>query len=112
MLHFHIWCNLKGGEDEEQFCESVQEFLSYLHERELIEGYQIARRQFVIAPPDLGKFHIMVEFADLAQLNRSFDYVADKRDEVAAFHQSVTGAVRNLSTALYKDFPEPKRRRG
>jgi hypothetical protein len=111
MNHFHIWCNLKAGQNDLQFCESVREFLSYLHERELIEGYYITRRKFVISPPLLGEFEITVEFADTAQMNRAFEVVSAGGEEIAAFHKPITDAVRNVSTALYRDFPETARRK-
>jgi len=109
MNHFHIWCNLKAGQNDLQFCERVQEFLSYLHEREMIEGYYITRRKFVISPPLLGEFQITVEFADTDQMNRAFDAVSAGGEEIAAFHKPLSDAVRNVSTALYRDFPEEKR---
>jgi hypothetical protein len=111
MNHFHIWCNLKAGQNDLQFCESVQEFLSYLHERELIEGYNIARRKFVISPPLLGEFQITVDFASVAQMNRTFDLIAAGGEEIAAFHKPLIASVRNVSTALYRDFPEPRKRK-
>jgi len=112
MNHFHIWCNLKAGQNDLQFCESVQEFLSYLHARELIEGYAISRRKFVISPPLLGEFQITVEFASITQINRAFDLISSGDEEIAAFHKPLIAAVRNVTTALYRDFPEthPRKR--
>jgi len=111
MNHFHIWCNLKAGQKDLQFCESVREFLSYLHERELIEGYYIARRKFVISPPLLGEYQITIEFASTGQMNRAFELVAAGSEEITAMHKPIVDAVRNVSTALYRDFPEPRRRK-
>jgi hypothetical protein len=111
MNHFHIWCNLKAGQNDLQFGESVREFLSYLHERELIEGYYITRRKFVISPPLLGEFQIQIQFESIAQMNRAFDYLAQGGEEVMAFHQPLMAAVRNVSTALYRDFPERPRKK-
>ncbi|HEY3295441.1 MAG TPA: DUF6614 family protein [bacterium] len=112
MNHFHIWCNLKAGQNVLQFCESVREFLSYLHERELIEGYYITRRKFVISPPLLGEFQITVDFASIAQMNRAFALLSEGGEEVLAFHKPLSDAVRNVSTALYRDFPEARRKKG
>jgi hypothetical protein len=109
MLHFHIWCNLNEGQDETGFCGSVQEFLSYLHAREQIEGYAMTRRQFMIAPPDLGKFHITIDFATLEQVNLAFEMIAAQPEEFAEYHKTFEAAVRSISTAMYKDFPEPRR---
>jgi hypothetical protein len=109
MLHFHLWCNLKGGQDETRFAESAQEFLSYLHAREFIEGYAITCRQFVIAPPDLGKFHLIVDFKDLEQVNRAFALMNERPEDMEGYYQPAAEAVLTLSTALYKDFPEPRR---
>ena len=106
MNHFHIWCNLKAGTDAREFGDGARELLSYLHEREMIEGYSIARRGFVIAPPDLGEFHVSVEFRSIEQMDRTLEYVSNGNEEAAAFYQPLAEIIRDVSLAMDRDFPE------
>ncbi len=111
MNHFHIWCNLQAGVKDRDFAADAQEFLAGLHARELCEGYNIARKQFVIAPPELGRFHITVEFTTLAQMQQAFAYIESAEDDAAESHRRLVAAIRSLTTALYRDYPErPKRK--
>jgi hypothetical protein len=111
MNHLHIWCNLNKGRSERDFGENVQAFLSYLHEREYIEGYFLTRRKFLVMPSDLGEYLIIVQFKSLVQMNRAFEFVAAGADETKAFHDPIICSVKDMGTALYRDFPEPKKRR-
>jgi hypothetical protein len=108
MNHFHIWCNLKAGTDARDFGDGARELLSYLHEREMIEGYSIARRGFVIAPPDLGEFHVTVEFRSIEQMDHTLEYVSNSSEEAAAFYQPLAEMIRDVSLAMDQDFPEEK----
>jgi len=104
--HFHLWCNLKSGVDAREFGDGARELLSYLHEREMIEGYSIARRGFVIAPPELGEFHVTVEFRNLEQMDRTLALVSNGSEEVAEFCQPLAAMIRDVSLAMDKDFPD------
>lgn len=111
MNHFHIWCSLKEGVAERDFAGRVQEFLSDLHARELCEGYSIARREVAMVPPELGRFHILLDFATTAQMSAALAFVSEPSDDTAELHQLVTDGVRSLQTALYRDYPEAPPRR-
>jgi hypothetical protein len=106
MNHFHIWCNLKAGADAREFGDGARELLSYLHEREMIEGYSIARRGFVIAPPELGEFHVTVEFRSIEQMDHTLEYVSNGSEVVAAFYKPLAEMIRDVSLAMDRDFPE------
>jgi len=110
LLHFHLYVHLKSDTDGREFCERVREFLSFLFERELIEGFNIARRQFTIDPPNLGEYHFTVDFADSDQMNRALERAGTPSEENEEFHQVVTEAVAGLTMALYRDYPEPVKR--
>jgi hypothetical protein len=106
MNHLQIWCSLQAGGTEREFAANVRELLGYLHERELIEGYTLTRRAFVVMPPNLGEFQITIDFADLAQLNRAFALLAAEGSEVEPYHTAVRELVRGLSVGMWRDFPE------
>jgi hypothetical protein len=54
----------------------------------------------------------MIEVRDLAQLEQTFERVADRREPVEGFHFGVNSLARNAVFALYRDFPDPFRHRG
>lgn len=111
MNHFHIWCDIKPEANAREFGDQAREFLSFLYEHELIEGFNIARRQFAIDPPGLGEFHITVEFGSVEQMNRAFEQIGMRTGETDAFHKPVADSVRNMTVALYRDWPEPVQRK-
>jgi len=112
MDHYHIWCNLRRDTSDVEFCERVDAYLGDLERRGLIEGHRISRRKLGLGPPELGEFHIVVEVADLAQLDRAFASVASRSGPVEVLHAAVNQSARDLTFALYRDFPDPQRERG
>ncbi len=61
---------------------------------------------------DRAEFHLMVEFEDLAQVDRVFGHVATRAEPVESFHQAVNSLVKDTIFALYRDFPDAVRQRG
>ena len=112
MDHYHIWCDLKPGTADVDFCTKVDAYLGNLAERELVRGHRITRRKLGLGPAGLGEFHIVVEVDDLAQLERAFQSVATRAGEVEALHAAVNWGATNLTFALYRDFPDAVRELG
>ena len=110
MFHFHFYVHLKRDADGREFCERVREFMSYLYEREYIGGFNIARRQFTIDPPNLGEYHVVVDFETGSQMSRAFNEVGQRRGETEEFHKAVIDCVADMTVALYRDYPEVVRR--
>jgi hypothetical protein len=110
MTLFHIYCDLKDRKKAADFAEDVQAFLSYLHERELIEGYRITRRKFSFDPPKLGEFHIQIECKSADQLNLAMEYISNKKEDSEGFHQAVQAYTKSMTVSMYADFPEPVRK--
>ncbi len=54
----------------------------------------------------------MIEVEDLAQLDRAFRNVSKRSGPVESLHAAVSQCARDLSFALYRDFPDPVRERG
>jgi hypothetical protein len=106
---YHIWCNLHPGVSDLAFCDHVAQYLGYLRERGLIEGYRLTRRKLGLGPPGLGEFHIVIETRSLAQLEQTFQHVATREGEVERLHWAVYASVRDTTLALYRDFPDPVR---
>ena len=109
---YHIWCNLKEGVSDVDFADKASAYLSYLRAEGMIEGFRITRRKLGLSPAHLADFHLMVELKDLAQLQDAFGHVAARANPVEGLHHSVNNLVRDLSFALYRDFPDAVRKRG
>lgn len=109
---YHIWCNLKDGVGDCDFVEKAQSYLDHLRDQGLIEGYRITRRKLGLSPPHLAEFHVMLEVRDLAQLEQAFGRVAARTDPIEAYHHGVNSLVKDVTFALYRDFPDAGRQRG
>ncbi len=109
---YHAWCNLKEGVRDTEFSDRAEAYFGHLKDQGLIAGYRITRRKLGLGPKDLPEFHLMVEFEDLAQLDRVFGHVATRAEPVEIFHHAVNSLVEDAIFALYRDFPDPVRQRG
>jgi len=106
---YHIWCNLRPGVSDAEFAANVHAYLGDLATHGLIEGHRITRRKLGLGPPSLGELHVTIEIRDLAQLDRAFQKVATRSGEIEGLHAAVNQMARDLTFALYRDFPDPQR---
>lgn len=109
---YHVWCNLRPGAGDVEFSERVEGYLGNLRQAGAIEGYRLTRRKLGLGPAVLGEFHLAIEVRDLAQLDAAFLAVAARTSPVEDLHQAVNSLVCDFQSALYRDFPDPVRRRG
>jgi Family of unknown function (DUF6614) len=107
---YHIWCDLKDGVGDLAFCEALEAYLSDLKRRRALVGYRLTRHKLGLGPAAGGEFHVMIEFTDLAQLDRAFGVAATRAEPIEGLHKAVYSKVENLSFALYRDFPDGVRR--
>ena len=109
---YHIWCNLKPGVGDLEFVERTRRYLDHAKAEGRLVTYRITRAKLGLRPPGLPDFHITIEFADLAQLDRAFTAAAARTDPVETFHHAVNSLVTDVQFALYRDFPDAVRERG
>jgi hypothetical protein len=109
---YHIWCDLKPGVRDLEWCEAVARYLEALKARKLLAAYRLTRRKLGLGPDEIGEFHIMIETETLAQLDAAFQSVAARDEPVESLHFGANSRVTNLKFALYRDFPDPVRKRG
>jgi hypothetical protein len=109
---YHIWCDLRDGSRDLEFCRDVDAWLGHLAAEGAIEGWRVGRRKLGLGPSDIGEFHIEIVVRDLAQLDAAFQEAARRRGDAETLHGAVYRAVRNPRFALYRDFPDPSRTTG
>lgn len=103
---YHVWCNLASAHDAKAFAADVESYLEHLQAHAGLAGFRITRRKLGLGPAGLGEFHIMMEFESLAALDESFAAAAAREDPVESLHRAVYSKVRDLTFALYRDFPD------
>jgi hypothetical protein len=109
---YHIWCNLEPGVSDLGFAENIDRYLGELQRTDRILGFRVTRRKLGLGPQHLGEFHIVVEVRDLAQLDTAFREVSTRSGVIEELHAAVNRSARDLTFALYRDFPDPQRQRG
>lgn len=109
MQYYEMWFNLIDSRKDLEFARAVEAYLGHLRNDGRIEGWRLTRRKFGFGPPSLGEFHVTVWTADMAQLDRAFDLVATRSGEVERLHHPVYSMVKDFTSALYRDFPDPQR---
>jgi hypothetical protein len=109
---YHVWFDLKPGVSDTGLCASVDAYLGKLRDEGKIAGFRIGRRKLGLGPPGVGEFHVMIEVRNLAQLDAAFQAVSERAEPVEGLHAAVNQSVQNLAFALYRDFPDPHRKRG
>jgi hypothetical protein len=112
MTVYQGFFDLKPGTGDLEFAAAVEGYLGRLKQEGLIESWRLLRRKLGLGPPELGEFQLLMEFADLGQLDRAFAEVSTRRDPVEGLHHAVNAKIARVSFALYRDFPDPQRRQG
>ena len=106
MNYYHLWADLIETKKATEFCQAVNDYLQHLKERKLIEDFILSRRKLGFGPDGLGEFHIVIMTNDLSQLEKTFQAVAKPDEKTAGLHSNVYSRVKNLKTALYRDYPD------
>ena len=109
---YHGWCNLKPGVGDMDFADAFARYMDHLKSTGKIASWRLTRRKLGLGPSQLGDFHFMIEVEGLAQLDEAFSLVATRAGETEVEHHGVNSLVKDVQFALYRDFPDPQRRRG
>ena len=109
---YHVWCDLKPGVKDLEFTDAASIYLSSLKDDGRLAAFRITRRKLGLGLPELGEFHLMLEFDNLGQLDDAFQKVATRDDPIESFHHAVNSKVAAIKFALYRDFPDELRKTG
>lgn len=109
---YHIFCDLKPGVRDLDFTDNVHAYLGALRSDGLIEAYRVTRRKLGLGIAGMPEFHIWIETTGMGQLEEAFQRVSSRADPVEGLHHAVNSLVENATFGLYRDFPDPQRRRG
>ena len=112
MDYYHTWFDLKPGIKDSDFARALTRYMTYIKDRQLIEGWKLSRRKLGLGPAELGDFHLVMETRNMAQLEEAFQHVASRAEPVESVHFDVNSKAQNARFGLYRDFPDAVRREG
>ncbi len=111
MDRYELWFNLKPNVQDLEFADAFEALVAHLKKEGMIENAYLARRKLGFGPPEIGEFWASLHFTGLAQLDDVFGEMAKRSPASHQLHAAVFARVKDLRTALYRDFPDPSRRK-
>lgn len=106
------WFTLKDEVGDVEFADHFAAYMNALKAEGAIRGWRLLRRKLGLGPDHLPEFQFFVETDGLAQLDEAFRVVSTRAGEHEALHHCVNSRVKEVFFALYRDFPDPHRKRG
>lgn len=105
---YHVWADKDGDISDRAWVDNMRQFLDHLVKENRMVSYRITRCKMGFRSiPDLPEWHIMMEFHDMAQLEKAFQRVAPLKGELEDKHRSFNQFVSgNIQHALYRDWPD------
>ena len=105
---YHIWADKKKGISDLDFANNMRKFLQHLVDEGKMNSFRITRCKLGFRSiQDLPEWHMMMEFDNMAQLDKAFDRVVPRKGQLEKEHISFNKFVEdNIQHALYRDWPD------
>ena len=105
---YHIWADKKKGISDIDFAKNMRKFLQHLVDEGKMNSFRITRMKLGFRSiQDLPEWHMIMEFDNMAQLDKAFDRVVPRKGELEKEHISFNKFVEdNIQHALYRDWPD------
>ena len=105
---YHIWADKKKGISDLDFANNMRKFLQHLVNEGKMNSFRITRMKLGFRSiADLPEWHMMMEFDNMAQLDKAFERVVPRKGELEKEHVSFNKFVDdNIQHALYRDWPD------
>ena len=105
---YHIWADKKKGISDLDFSNNMRKFLQHLVDEGKMNSFRITRCKLGFRSiQDLPEWHMMMEFDNMAQLEKAFNRVVPRKGELEKEHISFNKFVEdNIQHALYRDWPD------
>ena len=105
---YHIWADKKKGISDIDFAKNMRKFLQHLVDEGKMNSFRVTRCKLGFRSiQDLPEWHMMMEFDNMAQLDKAFERVVPRKGELEKEHISFNKFVEdNIQHALYRDWPD------
>ncbi|ATG35590.1 MULTISPECIES: DUF6614 family protein [Phaeobacter] len=91
------------------FANAVDQWMSYLRERDVIQGWRLLRRKLNLASDNHRDFLLEIEFANMTQLDQAFRVLGEMDENVERLYANVNALIASADFGLYRPFPDPER---
>jgi hypothetical protein len=105
---YTIWADKEGDISDIDWVNNMKSFFDQLVSEGKMESYRITRCKMGFRSiPNMPEFMILMEFQDMAQMDRAFRRVAPLEGELETKHKSFNQFVKgNIQHALFRDYPD------
>ena len=105
---YHVWADKKKGISDLDFANNMRKFLQHLVDEGKMNSFRITRCKLGFRSiQDLPEWHMMMEFDNMAQLEKAFNRVVPRKGQLEKEHISFNKFVEdNIQHALYRDWPD------
>ena len=105
---YHIWADKKKGISDIDFANNMRKFLQHLVDEGKMNSFRVTRCKLGFRSiQDLPEWHMMMEFDNMAQLEKAFNRVVPRKGQLEKEHISFNKFVEdNIQHALYRDWPD------
>ena len=105
---YHIWADKKKSISDIDFANNMRKFLQHLVDEGKMNSFRVTRCKLGFRSiQDLPEWHMMMEFDNMAQLEKAFDRVVPRKGQLEKEHISFNKFVEdNIQHALYRDWPD------
>ena len=105
---YHIWADKRKDISDIDFANNMRKFLQHLVDEGKMNSFRVTRCKLGFRSiQDLPEWHMMMEFDNMAQLDKAFDRVVPRKGELEKEHISFNKFVENnIQHALYRDWPD------
>ena len=109
MNMYHCYIDLHHEAKALAFSSDVDQWMSYLQERKVINGWRLLRRKLNLASDSCRDFLLEIEFENMTQLDQAFRVLGEKDEEIEKLYANVSALIANSDFGLYRPFPDPER---
>lgn len=106
---YHCSIDLKDGAKALSFAMAVDQWLSHLQERGVIQSWRMMRRKLNLASDRCRDFLIEIEVENLTQLDAAFRLIGEDDFDAERLHNSVNQMIAAADFGLYRPFPDAAR---
>lgn len=107
---YHALIDLKDDAKALAFAQAMELWMEHLKAAGAIQSWRLLRRKMNLASSDFRDFMLVVEFADMTQMDKAFRVVGSQKDpHVEKLHSQVQHMIHYKSCGLYRSFPDPER---
>lgn len=106
---YHCSIDLVNDAKALAFANAVDQWMTYLKERETVRTWRLMRRKLHLANDSCRDFILEVEFDNMTQLDSAFRVLGEHDAKVERLYAAVSSLIAAVDVGLYRPFPDAER---